>query len=104
MTLQFQLAAITVLSMVQTLLQILNVACLMTIIWGVREGDGRRKNSRNAWEIEKYITNKLLNKIKLKVHKIGNNLCHLFATRIIDDIWHNTTHFVLNIMNIVSNG
>ena len=104
MTLQFQLAAMTVLSMVQTLLQILNGACLMTIIWGVREGDGRRKKSRNPREIEKYITNKVLNKIKLKVHKIGNNLCQLVATRIIDDFWHNTTHFVLNIMNIVSNG
>ena len=31
----------------------------MTIIWGVREGDGRRKKSRNPWEIEKYITNKV---------------------------------------------
>lgn len=59
MTLQFQLAAMTILSMVQTLLQILNGACLMTIIWGVREGDGRRKNSRNPREIEKYITNKV---------------------------------------------
>ena len=37
MTLQFQLAEMKVLSMVQTLLQILNGACLMTIIWGVRE-------------------------------------------------------------------